>query len=243
MSSPASMLADHRRALRASLGLMVALVFMLVAVGRHPEQAAPTTTLGAVGDLDGAIARWATDIRVGALTGLFKLLDLLGGGLVTIPLRAGVSIWLLIRRRFVALSAFVLTWIASEALLTWLKVFFHRGRPEDRLVDIVGFSFPSGHAVAASALAVALVLVFFPPGPRRRKWERLAVAFAFVMALSRVYLSAHWFSDVVTGVLLGSGIALGSAALVTELTNVLSARGVIARPKTPPGDPLDPRLT
>jgi hypothetical protein len=86
------------------------------------------------------------------------------------------------------------------------------------------------------------VLVAFPPGPRRRKWELLAVAFTFVMALSRVYLAAHWFSDVVTGVVLGAGIAIGSAALVTEVTNVLSARGVIRRPETAPGDPLDPRL-
>ena len=74
-----------------------------------------------------------------------------------------------------------------------------------------GFSFPSGHAVAGAALAVSLVLVFFPTRQRRRKWELLAVGFTFVMALSRVYLSAHWFSDVVTGVLLGTGIAIGSA--------------------------------
>ena len=71
---------------------------------------------------------------------------------------------------------------------------------------------------------------------------KVAVGFTFVMALSRVYLSAHWFSDVVTGVLLGTGIALGSAALVTEVTNLLTQRGVIPEPVTPPGDPLDPSL-
>ena len=150
---------------------------------------------------------------------------LIGGGLVTIPLRIAISAWLLIRRRFVAFSAFVLTWVASEVLLSWFKVYFHRGRPPGALVETVGFSFPSGHAVAGAALAIATVLVFLPPGPRRRKWELAAVGFTFVMALSRVYLSAHWFSDVVTGVLLGTGIALGAAALVTEITNVLTERG------------------
>lgn len=236
------MLTDHRRALRFSLGLFVLLVFMLVAVGRHPEDQAPVTTVALIGEFDGTVQRWADDIRVGALTGFFTFLSVVGGGLVTIPLRIAVAGWLVFRRRFVAFSAFVLTWVASEALLTWLKVFFHRGRPPDPLVTTNGFSFPSGHAVAGAALAVALVLVAFPPGPRRRKWELLAVGFTFVMALSRVYLSAHWFSDVVTGVLLGIGIALGSAALVTEVTNALSARGVIPRPETPLGDPLDPRL-
>ncbi len=237
------MLTDHRRAFRFSLGLLVCLVFMLVAVGRHPEELAPLTTLPFIGEFDATVERWADDMRVGVLTGFFTFLSLVGGGLVTIPLRILVAAWLLFRRRWVAASTFVLVWVASEALLTWLKIFFHRGRPPGPLVETNGFSFPSGHAVAGAALAVALVLVFFPPGPRRRKWELLAIGFTFVMALSRVYLSAHWFSDVVTGVLLGTGIALGSAALVTEVTNALSARGVIPRPETPPGDPLDPRLS
>ena len=237
------MLTDHRRAFRFSLGLLVGLAFLLVAVGRHPEELAPLTTLPFIGEFDATVERWVDDVRLGVLTGFFTFLSIVGGGLVTIPLRILVAAWLLFRRRWVALSTFVLVWVASEALLTWLKIFFHRGRPPGPLVETNGFSFPSGHAVAGAALAVALVLVFFPPGPRRRKWELLAIGFTFVMALSRVYLSAHWFSDVVTGVLLGTGIALGSAALVTEVTNALSARGVIPRPQTPPGDPLDPRLS
>jgi membrane-associated phospholipid phosphatase len=237
------MLADHRRALRVSLGLFASLTFMLVAVGRHPARLAPVTTLPVVGDVDAGVQRVVDDAQVGPLTLLAKGLNLIGSGLVTIPLRIVVAAWLALRRRLLAFSAFVLTWAASEVLLAWLKNVFHRGRPPDPLVDIVGFSFPSGHAVAGAALAVALVLVFFPPGPARRRWELLAVAFAFVMALSRVYLSAHWFSDVVTGVLLGTGIALGAAALVTEIANLLAARGAIPRPGTPTGDPLDPRLS
>lgn len=236
------MLTDHRRALRFSVVLLACLAFMLIAVGRHPESEAPLTTLAFIGDLDATINRWAVDVRIDPVTRLFEFLSLIGGGLVTIPLRIGVAAWLLIRRRFVAFSAFVLTWVASEALLTWFKSYFHRGRPPGALVETVGFSFPSGHAVAGAALATAIVLVFLPPGPRRRKWELAAVGFTFVMALSRVYLSAHWFSDVVTGVLLGTGIALGAAALVTEITNELTERGAIPVPEPPPGDPLDPTL-
>jgi len=44
------MLTDHRRAFRFTLGLLVCLVFMLVAVGRHPEELAPLTTLPFIGE-------------------------------------------------------------------------------------------------------------------------------------------------------------------------------------------------
>jgi undecaprenyl-diphosphatase len=89
---------------------------------------------------------------------------------------------------------------------------------------VVGFSFPSGHAVAGAAIAVALVLVLMSAGPARRRWELAAIAFAFVMAMSRVYLNAHWFSDVVAGVLLGAGVALGTAGVVTEIRDVALRR-------------------
>ncbi len=144
--------------------------------------------------------------------------------LVTIPLRIAVTAWLLIRKRWRALATWVITWAAAELIVTGAKTFFHRGRPPLPLVDVVGFSFPSGHAVAGAATAVALVLVLLPPGPARRRWELAAIGFAFVMAMSRVYLNAHWFSDVVAGVLLGAGVALGSAGLVTEVRDVALRR-------------------
>jgi membrane-associated phospholipid phosphatase len=220
-------LTNHRRALWYALGLLVACVLALAAVGRHPLGSPPTmTTVPFVGDLDASMYRWMDDIRVAPLTLLFRFLNVAGGGLVTIPLRTVVSIYLVARRYWRKASAFILTWIVSEVVLTALKTYFHRGRPPEPLVLTKGFSFPSGHAVAGAAVAVGIVLAFFPPG-ERRKWEWAAAGFAFVMAFSRVYLNAHWFSDVVAGVLLGAGIAIGAAVLVTEIRDLaLRIQGV-----------------
>jgi membrane-associated phospholipid phosphatase len=219
-----ALLSDHRRAFLYATLLLLACVLALVVVGRHPPEAAPQTTLAAVGRFDGSMHAWMDDVRNPPMTLLFRLLNILGSGVVTIPIRVVASIVLLVRRRWHRLTAFLLTWVASEIFLRALKDFMHRGRPPGSLVEVVGNSFPSGHAVAGAATALALVLAFFPPGALRRKWEWIAVVFAFVMAFSRVYLSAHWFSDVVAGVLLGSGIALGSAALATELQHMLQRR-------------------
>jgi undecaprenyl-diphosphatase len=58
------------------------------------------------------------------------------------------------------------------------------------------------------------VLVLAAPGPSRWRWEVRAVVFGAAMALSRVYLRAHWLSDTLAGALLGAGLALGFPALL-----------------------------
>jgi undecaprenyl-diphosphatase len=226
-------LTNHRRAIGWSAVLLGAMVFVFAAVGRHPPGLAPKTNLPFVGEFDLSVFHWIDDIRNGVLTFIARVLNVVGGGVVTIPLRTAVAVWLAFRKHWRAFATWVITWAAAELILTAAKAFFHRGRPPLPLVDVVGFSFPSGHAVAGAATAVALVLVLLPSGPARRRWEFVAIGFAFVMALSRVYLHAHWFSDVVAGVLLGAGVALGSAGLVTEVRDIAlrrKARGAAATP-------------
>ncbi len=227
------MLTNHRRAIGWSAVLLGAMIFVFAAVGRHPPELAPKTNLPFVGEFDLSVYHWVDDIRNGVLTFIARFLNVLGGGMVTIPLRIAVAVWLAFRRHWRAFATWVLTWAAAELLLTGAKTFFHRGRPPLPLVDVVTFSFPSGHAVAGAATAVALVLVLLPPGPARRRWEFAAIGFAFVMALSRVYLNAHWFSDVVAGVLLGAGVALGSAGLVTEVREIALRRKARAASASP----------
>jgi membrane-associated phospholipid phosphatase len=228
------MLNNHRRAFWYALALLASLGFVLMAVGKHPASVAPQTSLPFVGRFDQQMYNAVDDIRVMPLTWFFRFLNVVGGGIVTIPLRAIASIYLLARRWWRRAAAFILTWAVSELMLTFLKAWFHRGRPPGDLVDIIGYSFPSGHATAGAATAVALVLALFSAGPTRRKWEWIAVAFSFVMAFSRVYLHAHWFSDVVAGVLLGSGIALGAFALANEI-----ATRVLGRPVDQPETTAD----
>jgi undecaprenyl-diphosphatase len=240
MSADPQMLANHRRAFVWSLGLLAGCVASLFVVGRHAPELAPLTTVRFIGRFDATMHAWMVDIRNTPLTGVSKALNWLGGGVVTIPVRAAAVLVLAIRRRWARCIAFALTWATSELALSGLKAWFHRGRPPNPLVVISGYSFPSGHAVAAAATGVALVLAFFPAGERRRRWEWLAVAFTFVMSMSRVYLSAHWFSDVVAGTLLGAGIAIFWAATVMECRDLLfRARGA----PIPPEDVAEPRVT
>jgi undecaprenyl-diphosphatase len=62
--------------------------------------------------------------------------------------------------------------------------------------------FPSDHATASFAIAVAILL-------RKRSWGLAALAAATVLAVGRVAVGVHYPSDVLAGAVLGSAVALG----------------------------------
>lgn len=157
---------------------------------------------------------------------LAEVLDLLGSTWITAPVRVGVAVWLGLRRRFEALAVWVLAIIFSEPAIWILKAAYARARPPDSLVETTGYSFPSGHAIATAVVVLSLVIVLVPPGPSRRNLEVLAAAFAFAMALSRVYLRAHWLSDTAAGVAFGAAVTLLVAAVVHEVADRLHDRAV-----------------
>ena len=148
------------------------------------------------------------------ITIVARAFDILGGAFITWPLRVSLSLYLGITRRWALLTAWLATIAVSEVAIGTLKTLYDRSRPPDALVETSGASFPSGHATVGAATAVALVIVLFAPGEHRRVWEVRAAIFAFVMALSRTYLRAHWLSDVVAGALLGAATAIAVATVV-----------------------------
>jgi membrane-associated phospholipid phosphatase len=201
------MLVDTRRGLTVSGSLLAggaAVTVLYVLPATRP----------AVQDIDDAVWRFAGAVRNGPTTAIAVALSWLGSAWVNWPLRIAALLLLAWRRHWLRLAAFALAVLTSELLIGTMKAAIDRPRPPDSLIATSGSSFPSGHAVATAVTAVGLVLVLAPPGPRRWRWEVNAVVLTSVMALSRVYLRAHWLTDTVAGALLGAGLALGWPALL-----------------------------
>jgi membrane-associated phospholipid phosphatase len=175
------------------------------------------STRPAVQAVDDAVWRMAGYVRNAPTTAVAIVLSWLGSAVVNWPLRVAALILLAWRRHWLRLAAFGLAVITSEVLIGVVKAAVDRPRPPGSLITTSGASFPSGHAIATAVTAVGLVLVLAPPGPKRWRWEVYAVVLTSVMALSRVYLRAHWLSDTVAGALLGAGLALGWPALLMAL--------------------------
>jgi len=155
--------------------------------------------------------------RSGPVTALAEFLNFLGLVSVTLPVRIVIAGYLALRRRWWHLAAFVTAIVMSEALIGTLKGIYDRARPPGSLVATSGASFPSGHSIAATVTVVAAVIALVPPGRRRVWWGAGAVTFSALMALSRAYLAAHWLSDAIAGVLLGTSCALLAALVVGAL--------------------------
>jgi undecaprenyl-diphosphatase len=159
------------------------------------------------------MVEWENDVAVA----IAEAFDLIGSTPVTLPIIFGMAGYLVWRRRWEAFWFWALAMVSSQLLIGPVKGLYERERPPLPLVETSDFSFPSGHAVAGAAIAISLVIVLVPAGPKRRNLEMLAGAFAVLMALSRVYLRAHWFTDVAAGASLGVATAVLAAVIVHRI--------------------------
>ncbi len=127
---------------------------------------------------DVTVVLWASAVLLGGLLA-FRAWRTFGLALLTL---AGVSVFV--------------------PLLKWT---LHKPRPIDIYSTVDAFSFPSGHAAFAGVLG-GLIAVIGTSGlsrnVRTNVWA-VALTISALIGFSRIYLSVHWPSDVIGGLLFG----------------------------------------
>jgi membrane protein DedA with SNARE-associated domain len=95
--------------------------------------------------------------------------------------------------------------LTTSLFVPLLKWTLHKPRPIDLYSGAEAFSFPSGHAAFSSVLCglVAVVASYRMARNRRAVIWAIALTLSVLIGFSRIYLSAHWPSDVIAGLLFG----------------------------------------
>jgi membrane protein DedA with SNARE-associated domain/membrane-associated phospholipid phosphatase len=201
------------------LGLELTTQLTVVAVGSF-AYAANAIGLRDRSDMpgDATAFRWADEIRGDALDGIARAVTHLGS-LPVVGAATAITVVVLVMRRRIIESAT----LASGLIITYVAVHVAKGavdrpRPSNPLVETAGQSYPSAHAAYAFAwIAIAVVLTRTLPGLARTTAVVIAaVILAAVIGLTRIYLRAHYLSDVIGGWGMGATVfsLCGMAGLV-----------------------------
>jgi membrane protein DedA with SNARE-associated domain/membrane-associated phospholipid phosphatase len=171
--------------------------------------------------VDLAVFHFLQQLRTGTIDRVMIVITGMGSVGVLLPLAVTVALWLLWRRSWRTAAYWVGVAAFGEVLVQLLKFTLGRRRPLDLYTGAELFSFPSGHAVVST---VMLGFLAFLMSRRQAMGTRLVIAtlaglYVALVAFSRLYLGAHWLSDVVGGISLG-------VAWVAVVAMVYTHRGV-----------------
>ncbi|HZP86413.1 MAG TPA: phosphatase PAP2 family protein [Burkholderiales bacterium] len=160
--------------------------------------------------IDPPAIAWAASHRNGAWTAAAEWISRTGGPSMT-SVYAGIFMLVaLARRRFATATAVALVIYGGIVLNVIVKNSVQRGRPimEDPLVHLITYSFPSGHAAASTVFGGFLIaLVATRCANARTRVLAIALIASWIAAVcaGRVYLGAHYPTDVAGGLLEGTG--------------------------------------
>jgi len=179
--------------------VFIAMSLVVAAISVRVVNRAPLTVT------DVELSSWLHLHRSPVVTGAMRVATSFGAPATATCIAAAMAFYLLWReRRPYWLAALVLAVPGGALLNRLLKLAFHRARPhfDDPILTLTDYGFPSGHTMIASVLygVVAAYLCAQTADWRRRV---LVVAAASVLialvGFSRIYLGAHYLSDVLAG--------------------------------------------
>lgn len=204
---PPVTLAVHRSMLAVAVTAAAALSVLTMIVRANPYL-----------QIDASVERWIQAVNWDPLALTFPFFSWIGGPGGIYMQGGALLIVLLLNRR-----AWILALTATTGGFSYFLLvnFVHRPRPA--LGEILrvtehpgGYSFPSGHVIFITiTIGLLMLCIGYTHLPRWGRPIGWAVAAAIVMTagVSRIYVGAHWPTDVLASLT----IAVGWLALVTSL--------------------------
>lgn len=178
---------------------------------------------------DAAVFHFLRGLRSDVADRLMIAITEFGDVTVVVAITAAVLAWLAWRRAWRACGYWILAVAGSAAFTAAIKLTLHHLRPTELYQGWEAFSFPSGHAAVTTTVYSFLTVLIAKEieGLWRLATLSIVAIWVFLIVFSRLYLGAHWLSDVLAGVTFGLfWSALLSIAYLRRNLPCLGARGL-----------------
>lgn len=150
---------------------------------------------------------WAEAHEGGFVYSVMKLISAIGSSEVILALTLGIAAFFLYKRYWHHLVLFLTVSVGGVAVNLVLKFLFGRERPGeakeievfDFSLNIPSYSFPSGHTMRSTILIcflMFLMYLYIRNSSVRVALYAISIVLMFAVGLSRVFLDAHFVSDV-----------------------------------------------
>ncbi len=205
-------LAPEHREFRAFIILNAVLIAAFAGFADLVEQVASEA---AVARFDHAVSHFVQTLRTTWTDHVMLVPTMLGDWPVTTAVAVAACAVLAWYRRFRLAGGVAVALISTMTFVEVMKRLVHASRPTDIYSGADAFSFPSGHATMTATLYGLIGLIAYRGigGTFGRTVIGMCAGLITAVALSRIYLAAHWPSDVIGGVLFGIGITAGFALM------------------------------
>lgn len=191
------------------LRLTLAVLLFVGAIWLFAGVAEDVVTGDPLVDVDHAITRWLHEHATAGVTRWMRRLSDAHGAVPISALGLAFALYLAWRRKGRWLLTLALVLPGGMLMNLLLKQIFRRGRPlfDEPLLSLASYSFPSGHVTGATLFYGLLAAFLAAQTPRLGRRLGLFAGAFFVVVLvgtSRIYLGAHYFSDVVAAAAWGT---------------------------------------
>lgn len=171
---------------------------------------------------DASISHLVQSIRTEPLDRVMVAVTALGDSVVITVAVVALLAALALARQFRSALAVAAAFVLASAAVPLIKLALHRQRPIELYTGAELFAFPSGHTTFSTLLLATIAMLIAPRlklGGQVALWTAALFGVAAI-GTSRIYLGAHWPSDVFGGVLVGTLISCALALILTFKTRI-----------------------
>lgn len=196
---------------------------------------------------DQAVLDWMVEHRTDFWDSAMKAVTTLGNTAVLTAIAALVAVVLAGRRQWRPALLVSVGSLVGSIIMFGLKEIIERPRPPlpERMVELTTYSFPSGHAMTSTVVYgfIAVSAYWCSYWVRAHRWVLVAAPVLVVaIGISRVYLGAHWMTDVLAGWTFGA-VYVALAAYLVLRTDPAGPPGSRGGPPTSAETPHRSRTT